>query len=48
METKIKIVNLEEVIMKIKNIRNFNYKNYLKYAEMKFPNLNISELNSVL
>ena len=48
METKIKIVNLEEAIMKIKNIRNFNYKSYLNYAEMKFPNLDVVELNSVL
>ncbi len=48
MESNIKVKNLKDVIVKIKNIRKYNYKSYIKYSELKFPNLNFSKLNWVI
>ena len=48
MENNIKVKNLKDVITKIKNIRKLNYKSYIRYSELKFPNLNFSKLNWVL
>ena len=46
LEKNINIKDLKDILIKIKKIKDLNYKYYYKYSETKFSDLNSELLNS--